>query len=156
MNYFFWREKIEVYIYSLRQNLLQNYNCRCSKAESENRHFVPWLYANELDIQLQVNSLLVHDVSNNHHFKCCNLLLWSQVERADIARHIKNNCDANGNSFCHSYSCYMSYSAYRINSWGLRNPEENKRKNRDMSYQQADNFRHHMSSAHGNVCVNKL
>ena len=70
------------------------------------------------------------------------------MERAQIALHIRNNCDTEGNSFCHNPGCLGSYTAYRVNVWGLRNPGANRQANKDMSVQQADNYRAHMLSCH--------
>ena len=55
------------------------------------------------------------------------LLPMATARQAQIALHIRNNCNAEGNSFCHNPGCLGSYTAYRVNVWGLRNPGANRR-----------------------------
>ena len=59
------------------------------------------------------------------------------------------NHDANGNLWCHVDCCGGSYTAYRVNIWGLKSTEENKKKNRNMIGQQIHNIENHLAKAHG-------
>ena len=78
-------------------------------------------------------------------------IIFLQMDRNAIKTHLAApaNHDANGNSWCHVDSCGGSYAAYRINIWGLKSPEENRKKNRNMIAQQVANIENHLAKAHG-------
>ena len=87
---------------------------------------------------------------------CCSFL---QVDRAEIRAHLRdtNNHDPDGNAWCHLDGCRGTYTAYRINIWGLQATTANRRAGKDKVAQQVVNLENHLSKAHGTskfcVCV---
>ena len=66
---------------------------------------------------------------------CCSFL---QVDRAQIRAHLRdtNNHDPDGNAWCHLDGCIGTYTAYRLNIWGLQATAINRRAGKDKVAQQ--------------------
>ena len=74
----------------------------------------------------------------------CNLtmkfnFLILQMSVKDVQTYLKEKADPNGNLWCHRQWCAGTYTPYRVNTWGLRNMDNNKEEGKDKIAQQVTN-----------------
>ena len=66
----------------------------------------------------------------------------------EMKNHLETNADPNGNLWCHMEGCKGTYTPYRVNIWGLRKPETNKKEGWQMVEQQVRYILRHLKDAH--------
>ena len=72
-----------------------------------------------------------------------------QMSMYEMKHHLATNADQDGNLWCHLEGCKGTYTPYRVNIWGLRKPETNKKEGRQMVEQQVRNILRHLKEVHG-------
>ena len=81
-----------------------------------------------------------------HHLHAYCWFLSADVR--DEPAHCHPKANEEGNLWCHLEGCGGTHTPYRVNIWGLRKTESNKKEGRQMLEQQVRNVLCHLKDAH--------